>query len=136
MQSLKVTEKRINGYRFQYWLYAILNKEFGKEVKFKRDSLHQMYSVNRHGFSVTSTGRTISEVRAFLLKKLIDANFSLDEKYNSSGGNLSKFTTRKTGLETLHVSLDVRGTPSSPWIDSTTRPPALFVSGYAYWQRR
>lgn len=39
-------------YKAYYWLNAILAKNFGKSIAFKRDSLHSIYKVNRHSFEV------------------------------------------------------------------------------------
>lgn len=67
--------KKINNYRLQYWLYAILNKKFGKEVVFKRDSLHAMYEVNRHGFSITSHNINLNIIQNYLKEYLETCNY-------------------------------------------------------------
>lgn len=69
-------------YRAQYWLYAILNKQFGKEVKFTRDSLHSRYEVNRHGFEVSTNTLSLKVVEKWLENKLLESSFETvkDEK--------------------------------------------------------
>lgn len=68
--------KKLNNYRLQYWLYAILNKKFGKEVKFKRDSLHSRYEVNRHGFYITVNTLSLKEVKKYLKEYLEKCMFT------------------------------------------------------------
>ncbi len=72
--------KKINNYRLQYWLYALLNKKFGKEVKLKRDSLHSRYEVNRHGFNITTNTLSIKEVKKYLKQYLENCKF-IEEDY-------------------------------------------------------
>lgn len=72
--------KKINNYRLQYWLYAVLNKRFGKEVKLKRDSLHSRYEVNRHGFTITTNTLSIKEVQIFL-KEYLQKCLFIEEDY-------------------------------------------------------
>jgi hypothetical protein len=67
-------------YKIQYWLYAILNKQFGKEVKFNRDSLHRRYDVNRHGFEVSTNTMSIKTVEKWLSEKLIECAFETVDK--------------------------------------------------------
>ena len=71
--------KKVNNYNLQYWLYAILNKKFGTEVKFKRDSLHSRYEVNRHGFYVETNNLPIKEVLKYLNSYLESANFKKED---------------------------------------------------------
>lgn len=72
--------KKINNYRLQYWLYALLNKKFGKEVKFKRDGLHNRYEVNRHGFTITTNSLSIKEVEKYL-QEYLKKSFFIEENY-------------------------------------------------------
>lgn len=74
-------------YQMQYWLYAILNKEFGKEVEFTRDSLHRRYDVNCHGFEVSTNNFSIKTVEKWLQEKLIKSSF---ETANNDPGYYSK----------------------------------------------
>lgn len=60
------------SYRLQYFLYALGNRLFGSTVKYKRDSLHRVYEVNRHGFNITSSGRPLGDI----VKGYIDAMVS------------------------------------------------------------
>lgn len=96
-------EKHINGYRLQYWLYASLNKRFGTEVKFQRDSLHSRYAVNRHGFSVKTNTQSLSDVKAFLVRHLLAAGFTSAPDDRSG---YTKVTQRETGVERLYVSVE------------------------------
>jgi hypothetical protein len=70
-----MSAKKMNGYRLQYWLYAVLNHQFGKDVKMKRDPLHHMYSVNRHGFTVHSHNSSANQVYAGMTQRLLAAGF-------------------------------------------------------------
>lgn len=79
--------KKINNYRLQYWIYAILNKRFGKEVVFTRDSLHSRYSVNRHGFYITTNTQSIQEVKKYLTSYLEKCHFV---KENNIGNQFQK----------------------------------------------
>ncbi len=63
----------------QYWIYAILNKQFGKEVKIVRDPLHRRYDVNRHGFQIGTNTLSIKNVQKWLEEKLIASSFKTVE---------------------------------------------------------
>jgi hypothetical protein len=65
----------MSKYKMQYWLYVILNKQFGKEVKFTRDSLHRRYEVNRHAFEVSTNTLSLHIVEKWLQTKLIESAF-------------------------------------------------------------
>lgn len=67
-------------YKFQYWLYAILNKQFGTEVKFHRDSLHKIYEVNRHGFEIATNTLDINIVKRWFIDKLLKSGFKNSSK--------------------------------------------------------
>lgn len=67
--------KKINNYTLQYWLYAVLNKKFGSEVKFKRDVLHSRYEVNRHGFSISTNTLAIEQVSKYLEQYLTTCGY-------------------------------------------------------------
>lgn len=87
--------KKLNDYRLQYWLYAILNKKFGKEVKLKRDSLHTRYEVNRHGFYITTNTLSLEEVKKYL-KEYLKKCFFVEEK------NCGKYYKR----DNVYISVD------------------------------
>lgn len=72
--------KKINNYRLQYWLYAILNKKFGGQVIFKRDVLHNMYSVNRHGFTISSNTISLEKVNQYLEEYLKQCRYIENNK--------------------------------------------------------
>lgn len=57
----------------QYWLYASLNKKFGKQISIRRDSLHARYDVNRHCFYVYGTN--IYDLFSFLDGMLRDSGY-------------------------------------------------------------
>lgn len=65
----------MNAYKIQYWLYACLNTMYGNEVKIKRDSLHSIYHVNKHGFEVSTKTMPIKKVRDGLIEKLLNSNY-------------------------------------------------------------
>lgn len=67
----------MSKYKLQYWLYAILNKQFGKEAKFTRDSLHRRYEVNRHSFEVSTNTLSLKIVEKWLQDKLIGSSFEI-----------------------------------------------------------
>lgn len=93
--------KYINAYRLQYWLYAVLNKKFGKMISFERDSLHSRYEVNRHNFQVH--GVPYSIVCLELSKVLTDAGYV--KETNSSGETFKKEVLRGKKLERHYISL-------------------------------
>lgn len=120
-------KKHITGYNLQYWLYAILNKEFGKEVTFIRDSLHSRYSVNRHGFEIQSHNISLEKIQSFLIEKLKTCNYAACPGENSIKG-LMKTTKRVLGTEQLYVDVQ-----KSRNMDNTT---SLNVSAFAYWHKK
>lgn len=73
------SQKKLNNYSLQYWLYAIIAKNFGKNAKMTRDFLHSRYEVNRHGFDVTGvdSATLIGVFREILVK----AGFSEVKRY-------------------------------------------------------
>lgn len=123
-------EKHINNYRLQYWLYAILNKEFGKTVRFYRDSLHSRYEVNRHGFDINPVGIDVLGVKKYLTKYLENAGFSEDKNSFSGDILLKKVTQRLTGKETLYINI---GYNKSGNMKSISHTPVLSISLSAYW---
>jgi hypothetical protein len=96
----------INGYRLQYWLYAMLNKNFGHEVKFHRDNLHSLYEANRHGFEVSTNTQNIHEVFKLLEAQLLEAGYVRDTQWTD--GSFIKITERASGQEKLYVSLKMQ----------------------------
>jgi uncharacterized membrane protein YcaP (DUF421 family) len=66
-------------YNLQHWLYSIINKQFGSEVKFERDSLHAIYKVNRHGFEITTNTLALNKVELWLKQELKKCNYIQDE---------------------------------------------------------
>lgn len=74
--------KTVNEYSLQYWLYAILAKKYGKQVKMERSRLHGRYSVNRHDFNVL--GVPAKEVKEMLSSYLKTLGFrSSEDGFNS-----------------------------------------------------
>ena len=70
--------KKMNGYRLQYWLYALFNNEFGRNCEFKRDPLHHMYSVNRHGFTVHDSFAPAGQVLERMVLRLRACGYEPD----------------------------------------------------------
>lgn len=66
----------MNKYKLQYWIYVILNRQFGKEVHFRRDSLHRIYEVNRHSFEVATNTQNINTVKRWLVDKLVESGYN------------------------------------------------------------
>lgn len=121
------TTKHIDGYSLQYWLYAILNKEFGSEVKFKRSPLHSQYSVNRHSFTVKSNTQSLAKVKNFLVNKLKDSGYLTDNEHDT---RFSKNTKRVHGKESLMVSVEQSSSMN------TTDNHSLDISAFAYWKNK
>lgn len=117
--------KHIDSYSLQYWLYAILNKEFGSEVKFERNFLHSQYSVNRHCFSIKTNTLSINKVKSFLVQKLNDCGYIKDSSYDT---HFSKATQRIHGKESLHVTVRQNFSPNSK--DNSY----LDISSFSYWK--
>ncbi len=68
-------------YKLYYWLYAFLNKIYGKTLIFTRDSLHSRYAVNRHSFSITSNNKTFDLKAVFEnMSIIIGKSYSIREK--------------------------------------------------------
>lgn len=124
---MKNKEFHINGYRLQYWLYAILNKKFGKEVSFHRDSLHKLYAVNRHSFEISTNTLSIDVVKSFLISKLTTSNFQKDKNFSLG---FVKETKRIFGKESLFVNLQ---TQKCGLAYSTHNKEVIVVNALAYW---
>ena len=60
----------MNAYNIQYWLWASLNKRFGKAVRLERSLLHRTYEVNRHSFTVSPSGIPVVQVHAWFQQGL------------------------------------------------------------------
>lgn len=91
----------MNKYKVQYWLYACLNKKFGVEVKIKRDSLHHIYEVNRHGMEVSTNTTKISDVRDWLLLNLNKSGYNS----NSSEINTYSTLTKRIANKVFYISV-------------------------------
>ncbi len=117
---MKPNPRWTNSYRLQYWLYAVLNYEFGTEVKFERDSLHTRYSVNRHGFKVTANTTPSSTVRTQFIKHLERAGYTMDGQSTRDFLIMCKRTPREDRMEELNVSIRVDANK------------ALIINGSAY----
>lgn len=126
----KDNEFHINAYRLQYWLYAMLNKKFGSEVKFHRDSLHSRYQVNRHGFEISTNTLPIAEVKKWLLENLSNSGFIKDPNWSEC---VVKKTERNTGFEELAITFHEQ----SCGTDYKNRDkPVIIVNGMVYWKRK
>lgn len=60
-----------------YWIYAIIAKAYGREVKIKRDPMHRQYEVNRHGVYLTSQNIDVKKIRDHLEATLSAAGYVL-----------------------------------------------------------
>jgi hypothetical protein len=69
----------INRYNVQYWLYAILNKQYGELVTLHRSYVARTYDVNKHDFEIATIFNNDNDalelIRDFLVHKLIDAGY-------------------------------------------------------------
>lgn len=121
-------EKRINSYRLQYWMYAVLNKGFGRNLVFVRDSLHHRYEVNRHGFTVRAQGVEYQEVLRYIARYLESCGYQLEDtkQKNQTSQCFIKTTQRLTGKETLYISFSYGQTMRGEKV--------LSVYPRAYWQ--
>lgn len=103
---MKRNPKWTNGYRLQYWLYAVLNYEFGSEVKFERDSLHSRYAVNRHGFKVISNTTSSSTVRSQFIRHLERSGYTKAPTSSSDTYTvMQKLTSREGCMEEVYVTI-------------------------------
>lgn len=98
-----MSEKYINSYRLQYWVYAILNKEFGSEVKIQRDSLHSRYEVNRHGFYVKTNTLSLKKVKEYIQKYLTTVNYVNEKSFGADV--FSKTNQKGKKSELLSISM-------------------------------
>jgi hypothetical protein len=100
----------MNAYRTQYWLWASLNKRFGKAIRLKRDDLHRVYEVNRHGFEVsTKGGLLLQEVYAWFQKFLNCSGFKQDLKESTW---YEKVVERKRIFISMRLSKGLNGEES------------------------
>lgn len=133
---MKISEKHINGYSQQYWLYAILNKKFGSDVTLVRDSLHAQYQVNRHGFEINTDTISIDLVSNFLISTLKSCGYEqVDPTENARYMRLCKKTKRITGDEQLHIVIRLQPEPLSYSGRRHTNKPVLVITPFAYWVR-
>ena len=65
----------MNAYRIQYWLYAVINRNFGQHVKIERDAQHRRYDVNRHGMHLRSTQFSAQAMEKVLAEVLVAAGY-------------------------------------------------------------
>ena len=106
--------KKMNGYRLQYWLYAMFNKNFGRDVQLKRDPLHGMYSVNRHGFTAHGRNTTTADYMfAVMVRRLRECGFRDDIARGyaivpGSRAQLVKYRQVGKQVETINVTLTIR----------------------------
>lgn len=57
----------------QYWIYAALNKKFGRQLSIQRDPLHNRYDVNRHCFYVY--GVNIYDLKSFMIEMMHESGY-------------------------------------------------------------
>jgi hypothetical protein len=91
------TGTKMNSYRLQYWLYAIVATHLGRDVKIERDSLHSRYEVNRHGMYLSSKTRTPEFIEQVVLEILLASGY----KIVKDGGFryfMKQFGTRKATI--------------------------------------
>lgn len=122
--------KLMNGYRLQYWLYAVLNKQYGRTVTMRRDSLHARYDVNRHGFSIHGK-HDAKLVFTFMTKQLVDAGFVHEPGRQVHEQSRMIKVIETAGIrQTIYVSLHI-----SRWndtVDSRKTIPTVSVWSGVY----
>lgn len=116
----------MTNYKMQYWLYAILNKKHGSEVKMQRDPLHAMYSVNRHGFTVTTNTTPLRVVSDALVKELVDGGYEPVQGHSNIPDN--KAFMKLVGKERRYVTLGLERYMNSSKV-------ALRIQGSIYRER-
>lgn len=116
----------MTNYKMQYWLYAILNKLHGSEVKMERDPLHGRYSVNRHGFTVSSNTTPVRRVRDNLIANLTAAGYTEVLGHSSVPDNI--MVTKVFGKERRFVTINFQKYMDSPKV-------TLAVQGSVYRDR-
>jgi hypothetical protein len=101
--------KKMNLYRLQYWLYAVFNNEFSKDVELRRDPLHSRYSVNRHGFSAHGRKFTALMIFEAMVMRLRIYGYEHDPKEVPREGRAQMVKRNRVGdqIETIHVNLTV-----------------------------
>lgn len=95
--------KKVNASKIQYWLYAILNKSFGKQVSFNRDSLRHRYDLHKNFFSVS--GLNPKFVMLQLELELKEAGYVVDESSRVSDVTLVKSLEHNGKVKKAYVSL-------------------------------
>lgn len=122
---------QMNNYRLQYWLYAILNKKFGKEVNLERDSLHRLYKVNRHGFEVSTNTQSLNDVEKYFIHTLKDAGF--EETDQSGTFCLKKTVEDNEKTEDIYISIHKQ----KHGLDHRNSDrPVLLVNGSVYKRKK
>lgn len=68
--------RKVNRYNLQYWIWVILNKQFGNQLKFKRSYVAHMYDVNKHDFEVfAATTEILKRAYDHLIASLEEAGY-------------------------------------------------------------
>lgn len=70
---------KFNKSRLQYWMYSSLAREFGKNIKIKRDPLYRRFDANKHSFSVSHNHKRSFELRNWLEKYLISNGYGVSK---------------------------------------------------------
>jgi hypothetical protein len=108
---------KMNGYRLQYWLYAVVATHLGRAVKIRRDSLHSRYSVNRHCMYLSSSSTKPEFIEQVMLEILLASGYK-QVKEIGVGYYAKQFGKRKatismgvgkqlSGVEHVHISAHV-----------------------------
>jgi hypothetical protein len=105
--------RNINRYNIQYWLYAVLNKQYGELVKLDRSYVARMYDVNKHDFEINiifnRDNDALESIRDFLNRKLLDSGYKLTtgfyEKFFGNKRVVIRLTFGKMLDDEYHLSL-------------------------------
>lgn len=79
-----------------YFIYCLVAKRWGRGVKIKRDSLHNLYSVNQYG--VTLTGTSPNNMYWHIVQELSLEGYRMEDEFT--------FTRVHQGMKTyVHFRL-------------------------------
>lgn len=95
----------MNLYSLQYWLYASLNKRFGKELRFERDALRSCYSVHRHCFTVKTNTLALGAVASWLKQHLRECAYVEVNPSIADGSLRAAHFVKSVDGKTQHVNL-------------------------------
>lgn len=88
----------MTAYKIQYWLYAIVAKHLGQNIRIARDPLHRRYEVNRHGMYLSSKSIPVSVMEKVLREILLASGYVIVKHYG-------EYFTKSFGKKRPTISL-------------------------------